>query len=161
MDLNMPKLSGAQATREIAASCPQVQIVVLTVSDQDRDVLEALAAGACGYLLKDAARDELVGGVRQAASGNAVLSRRVASAVVARVREQAAARAQHERRPPLTARELEVLRLIAAGADNVAIAGELFISPNTVKQHVANILEKLGVHSRVQAAVHGVRSGLL
>jgi two-component system, NarL family, response regulator DegU len=171
LDLKMPRVSGLEALRQIEHSCPDVQAVVLTVSAEDADVLEALAAGACGYLLKDTRADRLAGGIREAAEGYMVLSSEVAQALMARVRADAdanAVRAEAEtgdaaanERPALTPREEEVLRLIAQGADNVAIGLELSISPHTVKQYVTNIFEKLGVRSRVQAAVYAVRSGLV
>lgn len=193
LDLNMPGTSGLQALRRIARSNPDIQTVVLTVSTEDEDVVEALAAGACGYLLKDTHVDRLADGIRQAAAGHLVISGEVAGALVARIRaeaevqdrtteagtgrEGAGAAAEHEspsgagaaaaekevvdERPALTPREQEVLRLIVKGADNVAIGQELSISPHTVKQYVTNIFEKLGVHSRVQAAVHAVRAELV
>jgi two-component system nitrate/nitrite response regulator NarL len=175
LDLKMPGVSGLEALREIERSSPRVQAVVLTVSAEDADVLEALAAGACGYLLKDTRADRLADGIRQAAEGHMVLSGEVAQALTAYVRagaetavaEAAIAQAAAERReadgepPALTPREEEVLRLIAQGADNVAIGLELSISPHTVKQYVTNIFEKLGVRSRVQAAVYAVREGLV
>jgi DNA-binding NarL/FixJ family response regulator len=184
LDLNMPGTSGLQALRRIARSNPDIQTVVLTVSTEDDDVVEALAAGACGYLLKDTHVDRLADGIRQAAAGHMVLSGDVAGALVARVRAEADAQSPPadagaeldgasasgvtaataetvEQRPALTQREREVLRLIVEGADNVAIGKALSISPHTVKQYVTNIFEKLGVHSRVQAAVHAVRAGLV
>jgi two-component system nitrate/nitrite response regulator NarL len=177
LDLNMPGSSGLEALSRIARSCPGVQAVVLTVSDDDADVLAALAGGACGYLLKDTRADRLAASIRQAAEGDMVLSGEVAQALTAHIRagaqakadgrakesaaREAAAResAARSERPALTAREAEVLRLIAAGADNAAIGMELSISPHTVKQYVANIFEKLAVRSRVQAAVYAVRAG--
>lgn len=194
LDLNMPGTSGLQALRRIARSNPDTQTVVLTVSTEDEDVVEALAAGACGYLLKDTHVDRLADGIRQAAAGHLVVSGEVAGALVARIRGEtaaqgrtseagsgrerpgtavgsegsggagAAAAAKEEavdERPALTPREQEVLRLIVKGADNVAIGQALSISPHTVKQYVTNIFEKLGVHSRVQAAVHAVRTELV
>jgi two-component system, NarL family, nitrate/nitrite response regulator NarL len=169
IDLNMPGASGLQALREIARTSPGVQAMVLTVSDADADVLAALAAGACGYLLKDTRADQLVRAIRQAAEGHMVLSSDVARALTAHVRDNAGAAEADGRgngdpvedRPSLTPREAEVLRLIVEGADNVAIGRELSISPHTVKQYVTNIFEKLGVRSRVQAAVYAVRAGLV
>jgi two-component system, NarL family, nitrate/nitrite response regulator NarL len=176
LDLNMPGVSGMEALRQMASSGAGIQTVVLTVSAQDHDVLTALAAGACGYLLKDTRVDQLAAGIEQAAEGHMVLSSDVAQALTAYVRagaeaESARAEAESNRAREggeaqgallaLTPREEEVLRLIAQGADNVAIGAELSISPHTVKQYVTNILEKLGVHSRVQAAVYAVRAGLV
>jgi two-component system nitrate/nitrite response regulator NarL len=171
LDLHMPGASGLDALRGIARTCPEVQTVVLTVSDADADVLAALAAGACGYLLKDTRADRLAGSIRQAADGHLVLSREIAGALIAHVRAgadaaQAGADAKAEVRETedrlaLTPREVEVLRLISEGADNNAIGLTLSISPHTVKQYVTNIFEKLGVRSRVQAAVYAVRAGLV
>ncbi len=162
MDLTMPEVSGIQAVREIAKASPNARVIVLTVSTDDTDALEALAAGACGYLLKDARFGELVDAIRLAAAGHAVLSSEVVRSLVTRVRldsrtpEQASADALG-----LTARELEVIRLIADGADNATIGRELSISRHTVKRYVTNIFEKLGVHGRVEAAVYAVRKRLV
>jgi len=167
LDLKMPGVSGLDALRGIARTSPDVQMVVLTVSDDETDVLDALAAGACGYLLKDTRADRLADSVRQAAEGHMILSAEIAQALMERVRAGAdAARAEAEVRETedqlaLTPREIEVLRLLAQGADNITIGLELSISPHTVKQYVTNIFEKLGVRSRVQAAVYAVRSGLV
>jgi two-component system nitrate/nitrite response regulator NarL len=170
LDLNMPGVSGLEALREIARSNPEAQLVVLTVSADSADVLAALAAGACGYLLKDTPVDRLAPSIRQAAEGHMLLSSEVAQGLAAYVRSSTEAsvatatteqRNAEERCLALTAREQAVLRLITQGADNVAIGQELSISPHTVKQHVTNIFEKLGVHSRVQAAVYAVRTGLV
>jgi DNA-binding NarL/FixJ family response regulator len=162
MDLNMPGASGVDAVREITATNPDVQVVVLTVSADETDALEALAAGACSYLLKDTRADELVGSIRLACDGHAVLSRDVMGALLMRVRAgNRVVKSTVGKDLALTSRELEVLRLIAEGADNGAIGRELLISRHTVKQYVTNILEKLGVQSRVQAAVYAVRKGLV
>jgi two-component system, NarL family, nitrate/nitrite response regulator NarL len=162
VDLKMPQVSGVEALRQIAMSSPDIHVLVLTVSADAADALEALAAGACGYLLKDTRADELVGAIRLAAGGHAVLSREVAQELVARVRTDAhAAEQTNDDAIALTARELEVIRLIADGADNATIGRELSISRHTVKQYVTNIFEKLGVQSRVQAAVYAVRKGLV
>jgi DNA-binding NarL/FixJ family response regulator len=161
IDLKMPRVSGVEAVREIAAASPDVHVFVLTVSADEADAIDAIAAGACGYLLKDTRADELVGAIRLAAGGHAVLSREVVRALVARVRADAHAAEQTQSDAlALTTRELEVLRLIADGADNATIGRELSISKHTVKQYVTNIFEKLGVDSRVRAAVYAVRKGL-
>jgi two-component system NarL family response regulator len=172
LDLSMPGVSGLQALRQISSRSPDTQMVVLTVSAENADVLAALAGGACGYLLKDTPADLLAPSIRQAAEGHMLLSSEVAQGLTAYVRSSTetevvattATTAEpigEPRPPPLTAREEAVLRLITQGADNVAIGLELSISPHTVKQHVTNIFEKLGVHSRVQAAVYAVRAGLV
>lgn len=162
LDLNMPGMSGQEAVRLIVTEDPDIRIVILTVSADDGDVVEALAAGACGYLLKDASLDDLAVGIRQVARGNAVLSREAIRALTARARADGSG-AHHTAKDGagLTAREVQVLRLIADGADNAAIGRELSISPHTVKQYVTNIFEKLEVGGRVQAAVYAVRAGLV
>jgi DNA-binding NarL/FixJ family response regulator len=158
IDLRMGSASGLEALRALANSDPHIRTVVVTVSAERADVLDALAAGACGYLLKDTALDQLAIGVRQAAEGQIVISSALAGVVRAHVR--AGARGEDDRQS-LTPREQAVLRLMAGGADNRAIGRELSISPHTVKQYVRCIFVKLGVRSRVQAAVHAVRVGLV
>ncbi len=158
IDLNMPDLSGIEAIRQVVRADRGVRVVVLTVSVEERDAHEALAAGACGYLLKDTRADEIACAIRLAAAGHGVLSAEVMQAFVART---PAYGSTTQDLPDLTARELDVLRLIADGADNAAIGRALSISAHTVKQYVTNILEKLEVHSRVQAAVYAVRAGLV
>lgn len=162
MDLSMPGMSGIEATRALTARFPSVAVVVMTVSATDSDVLDALEAGAAGYLLKDSDPDEIVRGVRAAVDGNTPLSPRVASLIVHRARAvaggvEAAARTA----AALTGREREVLCLVAQGLDNSEIARELYLSPTTVKRHVSAILSKLGVTNRVQAAIWAVRAGLI
>ena len=162
MDLSMPGMSGIEATRALTARFPSVAVVVMTVSATDSDVLDALEAGAAGYLLKDSDPDEIVRGVRAAVDGNTPLSPRVASLIVHRARAvaggvEAAARTAGA----LTEREREVLCLLAQGLDNSEIARELYLSPTTVKRHVSAILGKLEVTNRVQAAIWAVRAGLI
>jgi two-component system nitrate/nitrite response regulator NarL len=162
IDLNMPGTSGVEPIRRIVEAVPGTQIVVLTVSADETDVLEALMAGAQGYLLKDTRASDIVGAIRQAAAGQAVLSREAMRTLMARLpREACRSEPAAHAGPPLTERELDVLRLIAEGADNGAIGEALSISKHTVKQYVTNILEKLGLRSRVQAAVYAVRTGLV
>jgi two-component system nitrate/nitrite response regulator NarL len=158
LELDLPGCSSLDVLQQIASFDPGVRGVVLTVSSDARDVLAALAAGAGGYLLKDMRSDCLVAAIRQAAAGQMVLAHEVGGRLAARMRGGAGTVADGV---ALTPRETEVLRLIADGANNVAIGHELSISPNTVKQYVTNIFEKLGVRSRVQAAVHAVRVGLV
>lgn len=164
LDLNMPSAGGVEAIEQIVACSPTVEIVVLTVSTDGEDVLEALAAGASSYLLKDTRTDELAGCIRQAAGGQAVLSREVAQTLISRALsnqlESGAAERAKVHLPVLTARETEVLRLLVEGADNATIGRELSISPHTVKQYMTNIFEKLEVSGRVQAAVYAARAGL-
>jgi len=136
-------------------------VLVLSVSTTNDDVLDAIAAGASGYLLKDAAAEEIVNAVRNASAGSSTLSPTIAGAVVRRVREQSAAADQPEDLHALSERETEILRLVAHGRDNTEIAQELYLSPSTVKNHVSSILDKLGVDSRVQAAVRAARAGIV
>jgi DNA-binding NarL/FixJ family response regulator len=161
MDLNMPRMDGIDATSEIMKSDKPPVVLVLTVSTTNDDVLDAIAAGASGYLLKDTSADEIVNAVRTARAGNSTLSPSIAGAVVRRVREQSARHDQPEDLEGLSARETEILRLVAQGRDNTEIAQELYLSPSTVKNHVSSILEKLGVDSRVQAAVRAARAGIV
>jgi len=162
IDLRMPNTSGMDALRQIVARSPNAQVVILTASADEAEALEALEAGACGYLLKDTRADELVRAIRLAAGGHAVLSRQVLSALAARVQsDNHAVEQARDESPALTERELQVIRLITEGADNATIGRELSISKHTVKQYVTNIFEELGVQSRVQAAVYAVRNGLV
>ena len=163
MDLSMPGLSGVDATRAIAAQPAPPRVVVLTLSDDEPAMLEALLAGAAGYVLKEATLEQIVAAVRAAAAGEAVIPPRVAPELLRRLRAAEAAQpvADDDGAPELSERELEVLRLIVAGHDNAAIAAALYISPNTVKSHVASIFAKLGVESRLQASVQALRRGLV
>jgi DNA-binding NarL/FixJ family response regulator len=161
MDLNMPRMDGIDATSEIMRTEKPPVVLVLTVSTTNDDVLDAIAAGASGYLLKDASADEIVNAVRTATVGDSTLSPRIAGAVLRRVREQSVGQHRPEELEGLSARETEILRLVAQGRDNTEIAQELYLSPSTVKNHVSHILEKLGVESRVQAAVRAARAGIV
>jgi DNA-binding NarL/FixJ family response regulator len=155
MDLHMPVLDGIAATRRLRAEQPEVRVLALTTFDDDEDVFEALRAGALGYLLKDVSSDRLVEAVLAAARGESVLQPSVAAKVVARLAQLDAA---PRSRPqplvvPLSDRELDVLRLLADGRSNREIAGELFLAEGTVKNHVTNVLAKLGARDRTQAAL--------
>jgi DNA-binding NarL/FixJ family response regulator len=162
MDLNMPVMSGVDATREVARIAPLTRVLVLTISDWDSDVIEAILAGACGYLLKDSSIDELIQGIRSAAVGEALISPQIAAKVLQRVRASTTAPDAAETiRAELSEREIDVLKLIANGKENADIAAELHISPKTVKNHISNILMKLQMENRIQAAVYAVRSGLV
>jgi DNA-binding NarL/FixJ family response regulator len=161
MDLNMPSMSGVEATRHITALSPLTRVIVLTISEEDGDVMDAIVAGACGYLLKDASISDVVAGIRSAAVGASLISPTIASKVLRHVRASTSDTDLAEAiRTELSDRELEVLKLIANGKDNAQIAAELVISPKTVKNHISNILMKLQIHNRIQAAVYAVRSGL-
>jgi len=162
MDLNMPGMSGIEAIRQIHGFAPLTRVLVLTISDQDDDVLDAILAGACGYLLKDASVDELIRGIITAAVGESLVSPAIAAKVLQQVRATAISpEAADTIRTELSDRELDVLKLIAAGNDNAMIAAQLHISPKTVKNHISNILMKLQIENRIQAAVYAVRSGIV
>lgn len=160
MDLDMPQLNGIEATRAILEREPRARVVMLTISTDDDDVLDALAAGACGYLLKTAPPEDIVRAIEAAHAGDSTISPGVATRLVERVRDTARRPASP---PPatLTPRELEILRLIVEGRSNSEIAEVLVISPSTAKNHVAHVLDKLGMQNRVQAAVYAVRAGLV
>jgi DNA-binding NarL/FixJ family response regulator len=161
MDLNMPTMSGVEATRHITALSPLTRVIVLTISEDDADVMDAIVAGACGYLLKDASIADVVSGIRSAAVGASLISPTIASKVLTHVRASTADTDMAAAiRTELSDRELEVLKLIANGKDNAQIAADLVISPKTVKNHISNILMKLQIQNRIQAAVYAVRSGL-
>jgi len=162
MDLNMPGISGVEATRQISMIAPLTRVLVLTISDQDADVMDAIMAGACGYLLKDAAISDLMRGIRSAAIGESLVSPTIAAKVLQRMRATSASRHDAELiESELSSREIEVLKLIANGKDNAQIAADLHISPKTVKNHISNILMKLQIQNRIQAAVYAVRSGIV
>jgi DNA-binding NarL/FixJ family response regulator len=162
MDLKMPGLTGVETTRQISGLAPLARVVVLTISADDEDVMNAVMAGACGYLLKDSSIDQLIAGIRAAAGGESLISPQIAAKLLQRLRARSADEVAAETiRAELSDRELEVLRLIANGKDNAEIARELFISPKTVKNHISNILMKLQIHNRIQAAVYAVRSGIV
>jgi DNA-binding NarL/FixJ family response regulator len=162
MDLNMPGVSGVEATRQVTTAAPLTRVVVLTISDQDADVLDAILAGACGYLMKDASIDELMAGIRAASIGESLISSHIAGKVLQRVRATSSQPEIAEAiMTELSDREIQVLKLIANGKDNSMIAGELHISPKTVKNHISNILMKLQIENRIQAAVFAVRSGIV
>ena len=161
MDLRMPDVEGPAATRAILERNPAVRVVVLTVATDDSDVEAALEAGACGFIAKDTPVAGVAVAVRAAAQGVAWLSPRAAELVLGRVRQRATEQEVAVGiKEQLSARELDVLRLIARGMDNADIAEALAISPRTAKNHVSNILAKLGMPSRVQAAIYAVRRGL-
>ena len=162
MDLDMPVLDGVQATREIVAASPLTRVVVLTASDEDADVMNAILAGACGYLLKDSSIDQLVAGIHAAAVGESLISPHIAAKVLQRLRAAGAdTEAAETIRAELSDREIEVLKLVASGLENAEIAAKLYISPKTVKNHLSNIFMKLQLENRIQAAVYAVRSGIV
>jgi DNA-binding NarL/FixJ family response regulator len=162
MDLNMPGVGGVETTRRLSSLAPLSRVVVLTISADDDDVMNAVMAGACGYLLKDSSIQELIAGIRAASEGESLISPQIAAKVLQRLRAQSKdVDAAETIRAELSDRELQVLKLIANGKDNAQIARELFISPKTVKNHISNILMKLQIENRIQAAVYAVRSGIV
>ncbi|MFE9921849.1 response regulator [Streptomyces sp. NPDC005774] len=157
MDLRMPGGSGVDAIRELSRRGARAKVLVLTTYDTDSDTLPAIEAGATGYLLKDAPREELFAAVRAAAEGRTVLSPAVASRLVSAVRAPAA----ESRSAPLSAREREVLALVARGTSNRETARELFISEATVKTHLTHLYAKLGVRDRAAAVAVAYERGIL
>ena len=162
MDIRMPNIDGIEATRRLTRDGDAPRILILTTFDLDEYVYEAMKAGASGFLLKDAPRDQLVGAVRTVAAGDALL----APALVRRLIEDFVRRPAPGARPPpeldaLTEREREVLTLIARGLANAEIATRLFVSEATVRTHVTHILAKLGLRDRVQAVVLAYETGLV
>jgi DNA-binding NarL/FixJ family response regulator len=159
MDIRMPELDGLEATRRILGADAGARILILTTFDLDEYVYEALAAGASGFVLKDDPPEQLIAAIRTVAAGDALLSPAVTKRVIRQF-----ARLPHADPPQgfaeLTAREVEVFRLVADGLSNPEIAQELFISETTVKTHVTHILQKLGLRDRVQAVVLAYRAGL-
>jgi len=161
MDLQMPGLGGIETTRRLSESSPATAVVILTVSAAEADVLEAMLLGARGYLVKGSTPDTLVAGIRAAARGESLLSAGVASALLAKLRADGApAEAEASTLSFLSARELEILGLVATGSHNDEIAKQLHISPFTVRNHVSNLLHKLHLENRTQAAAYAIRHGL-
>ena len=163
MDVRMPKINGIESARAIRASVPTTKILMLTVSDEEDDLYEAIKAGANGYLLKEISVEEVAEAIRAVVQGQSLISPSMASkllnefnALVRRAEEK-----QQFPAPALTTREIEVLRLVAKGMSNREIADDLYISENTVKNHVRNILEKLHLHNRMEAVIYAVKERLL
>jgi DNA-binding NarL/FixJ family response regulator len=164
MDVRMPILDGVRATRLLKKALPQCRVIVLTTFDDDEYIFDALRTGAVGYLLKDVASAQLVEAIRAAARGESILEPSVAAKVIAefsRVSRLVPPAQMEQLVDPLSERELEILGLIARGASNKEIADQLFIAEGTVKNHVTNILGKLGVRDRTQAALKARELGLL
>ncbi|MFJ2825629.1 response regulator [Streptomyces toxytricini] len=153
LDLRMPVLDGVAATVAITAACPRTRVLILTTYDTDTEIERAVEAGATGYLLKDATREQLVDAIHAASRGETVLAPRVAQQLVARMRRPA--------RAALTARETDVLRAVADGLSNAEIGRRLFIGEATVKTHLLRIFAKLDVSDRTHAVVVAMENGLL
>jgi DNA-binding NarL/FixJ family response regulator len=166
MDIRMPKTTGIEAARKMKEVAPSAKIVMLTISDEEEDLFEAIRAGASGYLLKDIPLDEVADAVRSVHGGQSLINPSMAGKLLTEFatlakRDAEEEPAKHVAAPKLTDREMEVLRLVARGMNNRDIAKELFISENTVKNHVRNILEKLQIHSRMEAVMIAVREKLI
>ena len=159
MDLIMPGMDGVEATRRLSASSPRTRIVMLTSYHDDEHIFPAIRAGALSYVLKEVGPEELVRAVRKAAAGEAVLHPRVAARVVREL--HGARREEPNAFRELSDRELEVLKLIADGLSNAEISPRLYVSEKTVKSHVGNILSKLNLADRTQAAVYAWRQGVV
>jgi DNA-binding NarL/FixJ family response regulator len=161
MDVRMPVLDGIEATRRLAASGSSARVLVLTTFDLDEHVYDALRAGAAGFLLKDADREELVRAVRVVAAGDAVLAPSATRRLVEELARRPGRGPLGAALDGLTARERDVLRLVARGASNEEVAAALFLGEATVRTHVSNVLAKLGVRNRVQAVVAAYEGGLV
>ena len=163
MDLNMPRTTGLEATRRILEEFPYIKIVILTVSEDDQDLFEAVRCGAHGYLLKKIEPKALFDTLRGVMRGEASISRMMAAKLMGEIRRDAANRTGSgaNPNPALSPREIGVLELVIEGKTNKEIAGALGIAENTVKNHLKNILEKLHLENRVQAATFALREGLL
>ena len=165
MDIRMPRSSGIEACRAMKEAAPSAKIVILTISDEEEDLFEAIRAGASGYLLKDIPLDEVAGAVRAVYGGQSLINPSMAGKLLTEfatlARRDDEERTQEVPAPRLTEREMQVLKLVARGMNNRDIAKELFISENTVKNHVRNILEKLQIHSRMEAVMVAVREKLI
>jgi DNA-binding NarL/FixJ family response regulator len=163
MDVRMPRRGGIEACTAIKDVVPSARIIMLTISDEEADLYDAIKAGATGYLLKEISIDEVATAIRAVAGGQSLISPAMATKLLSEfsslVRRDAGRQAVPV--PKLTERELEVLRLVARGLNNRDVAKELYISENTVKNHIRNILEKLQMHSRMEAVVYAVRERIL
>lgn len=164
MDVRMPQLSGIEAAIKVKESLPHTKILMLTISDEEDDLYEAIKAGANGYLLKEISIDEIGNAVRSVHAGQSLISPSMASKLLNEFASMIKREEEEKEQvpaPKLTPREMEVLEHVAKGMNNREIAKALFISENTVKNHVRNILEKLHLHSRMEAVVYAVREKLL
>ena len=162
MDVRMPGVGGIEACRLIREAVPSARILMLTMSDDESDLFEAIKAGASGYLLKDLPGEEVADAIRRVHDGQAIIPPGMAATLLTEfTRLSQEPEPISGSAPLLTDREVEVLRLVARGRANREIADELVISENTVKNHIRNILEKLQLHSRMEAVVYAVREKLL
>jgi NarL family two-component system response regulator LiaR len=157
MDLDMPGLSGLETTREISKIAPRTRVLMLTVSGEEQSVVDSIAAGAHGYLLKGTSLTSLVGGIKAAVAGESLMSTSVAAKLFARLRTEPNEARNGQVVSNLSQREIEILKLVAAGKHNGEIAEELLISPHTVRNHVSNILTKLQMANRIEAAAYAIK----
>jgi DNA-binding NarL/FixJ family response regulator len=160
MDVRMPRRSGTEACVAIKEVAPTIKIIMLTASDEEADLYEAVKNGASGYLLKDSSIDGVAQAVRVVADGQSLISPSMAVKLLDEFKQMSRSDRDQVPTPRVSARELEVLELVAHGLNNREIAKRLFISENTVKNHVRNILEKLQLHSRIEAVMYAVREQL-
>jgi DNA-binding NarL/FixJ family response regulator len=158
MDVHMPRCTGPEATRVITREMPRVKVVMLTVSDRDEDLFEAIKSGARGYLLKNLEPEQLFEILQQTSQGDPALPPVMMARILEEFQNPSEPQSGQEE---LTERELEVLQLVVEGATNAEIADKLVISENTVKMHLRNILDKLHLRNRIQAAVYAVRKGIV
>jgi DNA-binding NarL/FixJ family response regulator len=161
MDLNMPGMSGVDVTRRLIERTPSSRVLIVSVSAQEEDVTEAILAGASGYVLKDGPVEEVVAGIQAAAAGESLISPRIATMLLHRMRLDEPIEVEAAAATPLSERELQVLKLVAQGKGNQEIGEELFIGQSTVRNHISSILMKLQVENRVQAAVRAVRDRMV
>ena len=161
MDIHMPVCNGVEATRLIKAERPETKVVVLTISDEDDDLFQAIKSGADGYLLKDLRPEELFELLHGVFRGETPISPAVAGKLLTEFRQRPRSEPAQAPAWDLTSREMEILQLVAAGHSNAEIAARLFIVEGTVKNHLHNILEKLHLENRVQAATYAIRQGLV
>jgi DNA-binding NarL/FixJ family response regulator len=157
MDLEMPGLSGLETTREISKIAPLTRVLMLTVSAEEQNVVDAIAAGAHGYLLKGTSLASLVSGIKAAVAGESLMSSSIAAKLFARLRTEPNGNRNGHVVSNLSQREIEILKLIATGKHNGQIAEELLISPHTVRNHVSNILAKLQMANRIEAAAYAIK----
>jgi DNA-binding NarL/FixJ family response regulator len=161
LDVRMPRRTGVEACRAIKEAVPATKIIMLTVSDEEADLYESVKNGASGYLLKDSSIEEVAQAVRVVSEGQSLISPSMAVKLIDEFKQMSKPEREQGPALKLTERELEVLRLVAKGLNNREVAKELFISENTVKNHVRNILEKLQLHSRMEAVMYAMREKLL
>lgn len=161
MDINMPKTNGVEATRIIKSQMPEVKIIALTIHDQEEFLFELIKSGVTGYVLKDVIPDVLIETILGAARGESFIPPSMTAKIFAEFSRLSSFPGNHSNTQGLTRREIDVLRLVAEGENNRSIAKKLFISEKTVKNHLTNIFQKLGVADRTQAAIHAVKSKIV